>query len=124
VKQENETGVNLSLEKKNEFFRAKRVISLRRSKLEMYIDILSVLAQKEPLKVTHIMHKANINCSILKGHLNFLIQQGLIEEHNTVKQQVVYAVTQRGKTVLKHFTEIKQVLRIIDEAQKQPLLQY
>jgi predicted transcriptional regulator len=42
---------------------------VRRSKLEMYVDILSVLAHRGPLKLTHVMYKANVNCSVLKGIL-------------------------------------------------------
>jgi predicted transcriptional regulator len=89
---------------------------MRRSKLEMYIDILKVLAQRGPLKLTHIMYKANVNCSVLKEYLDFLIQQNLVEERAAGKQRTVYAVTQRGITVLKYFRELKQVLPIVEEA--------
>jgi predicted transcriptional regulator len=89
---------------------------MRRSKLEMYIDILKVLAQRGPLKLTHIMYKANVNCSVLKEYLDFLIQQNLVEERAVGKQRTVYAVTQRGITVLKYFRELKQVLPIVEEA--------
>jgi predicted transcriptional regulator len=52
-----------------------RGVDMRRSKLEMYIDILKVLAQRGPLKLTHIMYKANVNCSVLKEYLDFLIRE-------------------------------------------------
>ena len=92
---------------------------MRRSKLEMYIDILRVLAQRGPLKLTHVMYKANVNCSVLKEYMDFLIKQGLVEERNIGKRRVVYAVTQRGITVLKYFRELKQVLPIVEEAGNQ-----
>ena len=88
---------------------------MRRSKLEMYIDILRVLAQRGPLKLTHVMYKANVNCSVLKEYLDFLIKQGLVEERTVKKKRVVYAITQRGRIVLKHFRELKQVLPITEE---------
>ena len=91
---------------------------MRRSKLEMYIDTLTVLAHRGPLKLTHIMYKANVNCRVLKEYLEFLIKQGLVEERNVGKRRVVYAVTQRGITVLRYFKELKQVLPIIEEDQK------
>jgi predicted transcriptional regulator len=47
---------------------------MRRSKLETNIEILNTLARLGPLKMTHIMHKANVNGSILRGHLDFLIK--------------------------------------------------
>jgi len=97
---------------------------MRRSKLEMYVDILTVLAHKGPLKLTHVMYKANVNCCVLKEYLDFLMKQGLIEERTVRKERVVYAVTQRGITVLKYFKEIKQVLPIVDEARNQAAIPY
>jgi len=90
----------------------------------MYVDILTVLAHKGPLKLTHVMYKANVNCCVLKEHLDFLIKQGLIEERMVKKERVVYAVTQRGITVLKYFKEIKQVLPIVEEARNQTAIPY
>ena len=91
---------------------------MRRSKLEMYVDILKVLAQKGPLKLTHIMYKANVNCSILKEYLDFLINKELVEERIATESRVVYSITQRGLTVLKYFKELKQVLPIVEEDTK------
>jgi len=90
----------------------------------MYVDILSVLAHKGPLKLTHVMYKANVNCSVLKEYLDFLIKQGLVEERAAGKQRMVYAVTQRGITVLKYFKELKQVLPIVEEARSQIPISY
>ena len=96
---------------------------MRRSKLEMYIDVLTVLSQRGPLKLTHIMYKSNLNCSVLKGYLDFLIKQGLIEERIIGKSRIVYAITQQGKTVLKAFAELKQALPILEEyAVQKPIL--
>ena len=97
---------------------------MRRSKLEMYIDILKVLAHRGPLKLTHIMYKANVNCSVLKQYLEFLIKQNLVEERIAGKRRVVYAITPRGITVLKHFRELKQILPIIEEARNRPPMLY
>ena len=97
---------------------------MRRSKLEMYVDILSVLARKGPLKLTHVMYKANVNCGVLKEYLDFLLKQGLVEERTAGKQRAVYAVTQRGITVLKYFKELKQVLPIVEEARNQVATPY
>ncbi len=97
---------------------------MRRSKLEMYIDILKVLAHRGPLKLTHIMYKANVNCSVLKEYLDFLLLQNLVEERAAGKQRIVYAVTQRGITVLKYFRELKQVLPIVEEARNRVPVPY
>ena len=101
---------------------------MRRSKLEMYIDILKVLAQNGPMKLTHVMYKANVNCSVLKEYLEFLIQQNLIEEQITLKKRnktkIGYAITERGRTVIRYFSEVNRALRITVGATKIPPLLY
>ncbi len=97
---------------------------MRRSKLEMYIDILRVLAQRGPLKLTHIMYKANVNCSVLKEYLQFLMDHNLVEERTVGKKRVVYAITQRGITVLKYFRELRQVLPIVEESRNRTPIPY
>jgi predicted transcriptional regulator len=92
-----------------------RGVNMRRSKLEMYIDILKVLAHRGPLKLTHIMYKANVNCSVLKEYLDFLIQQELVEEKTVGKKRIVYAVSEKGLKVLKYFRELKVMLPVIEE---------
>jgi predicted transcriptional regulator len=91
---------------------------VRRSKLEMYVDILSVLAHRGPLKLTHIMYKANVNCSVLTEYLGFLMQKELVEERIIGKNRTVYAITQRGVTVLKYFGELKRMLPTAEEDQR------
>lgn len=91
---------------------------MRRSKLEMYVDILQVLSHRGPLKLTHVMYKANVNCRVLKEYLDFLIAQNLVEEKPAGKSRMVFAITQRGITVLKYFRELKQVLPIVEEPRK------
>jgi len=97
---------------------------LRRSKLEMYVDVLKVLARNGPLKLTHIMYKANVNCNVLKQYLDFLVQQNLIEKQTLQKKRRkargVYAITERGRTVLKYFGELNRALHITEGANKIP----
>jgi len=101
---------------------------MRRSKLEMYVDVLKVLARNGPLKLTHIMYKANVNCGVLKQYLDFLIQQNLVEEQilhkKRHKTRVVYAITERGRTVLKYFRELDLALQITEGANKIPASLY
>jgi predicted transcriptional regulator len=94
---------------------------MRRSKLEMYVDILKVLARRGPLKLTHVMYKANVNCSVLKEYLDFLLKQNLVEERIVGKSRTVFAITQRGITVLRYFRELKLALPIIEEARNNAL---
>ncbi|RJS79519.1 transcriptional regulator [Candidatus Bathyarchaeota archaeon] len=97
---------------------------MRRSKLEMYIDILKVLAHRGPLKLTHIMYKANVNCSVLKQYLDFLIKQNLVEEKTVGKRRVVYMITQRGIRVLKAFRELEEVFTVLEDGRARPPIPY
>jgi predicted transcriptional regulator len=83
------------------------VSKMKRSKLAIYIDILKVLAHTGPLKLTHIMYKANLNCKVLHKQLDFLIKEGFVE-NKTIKKSTVFSITQQGLTVLKYFGEIIQ----------------
>jgi len=65
------------------------------------------------------MYKANVNCSILDGCLGFLINQALVEKRTISRNRVVFVVTQKGISVVKYFRELKKVLPIVDENQKQ-----
>ena len=83
--------------------------------MEIHLDILLTLAQKGPLKLTHIMYKANINCSVLKEYLDFLIQQELVEEKTIKKERIVYIITEKGLTVLKYFRELQIMIPVFDD---------
>jgi predicted transcriptional regulator len=94
---------------------------MRRSKLEMYIDILEVLSMKGPLKLTHIMYRSNVNCNVLKDQLEFLIKNNMVEERILRREKIVYAISQRGITVLKTFREIKSIFPEGETNQLPPL---
>lgn len=95
---------------------------MRRSKLEMYLDILAVLAQKGPLKLTHIMYKGNVNCSVLKEYLAFLMQNNLIEEKTTQNQKIIYCITEKGNSVLKYYRELQTLLPFDENKQQIPAI--
>ncbi len=97
---------------------------MRRSKLEIHGDILKVLAQRGPLKKTHIMYKTNVSCSVLDGYLAFMIKQGVVEMRIIKRARKIYAITQRGISVLKQFRELEIELPIVEETRetKYPLL--
>ena len=95
--------------------RAKKKRIMRRSKLEMEIDMLKILAQKGPLKLTHLMYKTNVNCDVLSKNLGFMMKQGLIEVRNVGKGSHVYMITELGLTLLKSWKEVKQMLPIVEK---------
>ena len=91
---------------------------MRRSKLEIHIDILRALAYHGRLKPTHITYKANVNCSALKECLGFLVQSNLVKEQTIIKKKKkrrVYAITDLGLTALRNVKEIDKALHVFEE---------
>lgn len=84
------------------------------SKLEIYVDILKALAQSGPLDALHIIDE-NISENSFKGHLEFLIQQGLIEKQIVGENSIVYANTPRGTSVINFFTQLEKTLTVIED---------
>jgi predicted transcriptional regulator len=89
---------------------------MKRSKLEMHVEILRVLAQRGPLQQTDIMYRANLSCNILKENLVFLIKQGLVEEVNVGENSVAYSNTNRGSAVVRFFGELDKSLPAKEES--------
>lgn len=83
---------------------------MRRSKLETCLSILETLASHGPLKITHVMQKANVNCSVLKNYFDFLIKQGAVEEKCISRDRIVYAITEHGSYLIKCFKELTEVI--------------
>jgi predicted transcriptional regulator len=87
---------------------------MRRSKLEINLDILKILAIKGPLKLTHIMYKANVNCDVLKKNIEFLIKQDLITKRTVGRERIVYSVTPQGLSLLRGWKEVKDWLPALE----------
>jgi predicted transcriptional regulator len=91
---------------------------MRRSKLEIHIDILRALAYHGRLKPTHITYKANVNCSALKECLSFLLERNLVKEQiisKKRKKRKVYSITDSGLTALRNVKEINKSLHVFEE---------
>ena len=95
---------------------------VKRSKLETYMNILNALAKRSPLKLTHIMYEVNVNCSVLKEYLVFLVKQDLVEERTFGKRRVTYAITQKGMNLLNYFKELRCALPIAEETRDRAML--
>jgi len=93
---------------------------MRRSKLETYESILEALVDNS-LDIERIAYEANLDCTLLEKHLEFLMKNELVEERPS-EYAIIYAITERGVAVLKalnfqkYLGRIKTTLRAIDEA--------
>jgi predicted transcriptional regulator len=79
----------------------------------MYVEVLDALAFCGPMRITRIMYKANLNCSLLKPILRDLIKNEFVEERRLKKDVVVYAATNAARAKLLRFRELAQFLPIM-----------
>jgi predicted transcriptional regulator len=97
-----------------------RGLCMRRSKLESYEAILSALVKK-PLTIDRIAYETDMDCAILKQRLDFLQKNDLVEER-TPSKKTLYAITEKGMSVLKtlsfqkYFEKVANTIRMVDEA--------
>ena len=70
---------------------------MHRSKLELYAEVLQVLAKK-PQTIDSIAYACNMDCINLSQRLAFLVKNGLIQQ-GTLKNKTAYALTKRGLAI-------------------------
>ncbi len=83
---------------------------MRRSKLELYEDILNALADKR-LTVDAIAYACNMDCIALRQRLDFLLRSGLVEERN-YKTKTRYALTRRGFAIYQTLTIARRLEKL------------
>lgn len=88
-------------------------MSRRRSKLEIYVEVLSII-KGGTSKPTRIMYEANLSWDHLHRVLNPMLSQGLIEEIDTTQERrrdkrtnTRYELSQKGENVLRYFRDTK-----------------
>jgi predicted transcriptional regulator len=98
---------------------------LRRSQAELIYAVFEVL-HSQPLKITHIMYKVNINCLILRNILDILVKTGFVEVKITDKPtkgkrltsaantrySEMYRLTEKG---VKFYLEVRSSTRAVNE---------
>ena len=95
---------------------------MKRSNLEMEIDILRALSRTKSLRVTHIMYRANVNCTVLKDKLAALEEKGLVKvqrlhrEHLAApgREYAFYQITVEGLSVVHSYALLKAKLGRVD----------
>lgn len=94
--------------------------NMRRSKLELYEDILTALVDRN-LTVDAIAYDCNMDCFGVRTRLDFLLKSNLVEE-KTYKEKTRYALTRRGLAIYKTLAITKSLEKLqtnikrIDEA--------
>jgi predicted transcriptional regulator len=84
--------------------RKEGAVTKRRSKMEIYIDIIQAAAL-HPLRPTHMMKAANISYNELRVIVEALSAKGLIGEENTLGGKY-YQATKEGLKLLQDYKEL------------------
>jgi predicted transcriptional regulator len=85
-------------------------VSSKRSRLEIYLDILQVI-RKGVDKPTRIMYRTNLSWKPLMHALDTMMEQNLIESEEE-DSHVFYKITEKGRNVLNYFNEVMQLIEI------------
>jgi predicted transcriptional regulator len=86
-----------------------------KTKLEVYVDVLKILAQKDSQNANSIAVALNVGVVELKMCLSFLLKQGLVDKQKVGFHGLDFLITPMGIRVLRHFNELKQRLPSIEE---------
>lgn len=82
---------------------------MARSRFEVHVDILKVLAHNGQLKLTHVMYQTEVNYKVVKQRLDFLVKKNLVEE-KLVGKRSFYHITEKGIAVLETLSTLENVL--------------
>ncbi len=81
---------------------------IRRSKIEVFADVMKVVAEEKEIRRTRIMYKANLAWKVLKEALDFLESKQILKSE--VKDSGIFvSLTDEGYGVLRRFNELEEV---------------
>ena len=90
-------------------------MSARRSRFEIYVDILNEIMGGVD-KPTKIMYGANLSYKPLKEILRSMLDQGLITENagssKDKRTKVTYELTTKGVNVVRYYSKAKNLVEI------------
>lgn len=75
---------------------------MKQSRLEHYIAIIQILGQRPLTKMAYIAEKTGVNLGVLEQRLQFLANQGLVEQKRPGDNELL-SLTEDGKKVFNYF---------------------
>lgn len=75
-----------------------------RDRLEVVVDILSVISDNNGAKKTRIMYSANLSWDLLRRYLNVLLEANLV----SFGSSECYTLTVKGERFLKKYNEFRR----------------
>jgi predicted transcriptional regulator len=83
---------------------------VRRSKLEVFVDIMKVVAQEGEIRRTNLMFKANLAWHVLREALDTMERKGMMTQAKK-SSGVFVSLTQEGHDLLRRFSEVESALK-------------
>jgi predicted transcriptional regulator len=84
---------------------------MRRSRLELYVDIICSLSQRA-LTVDEIALQCITNCVTLQEKLDFLVEHDVISFEVSNDNRTFYMLTRRGVSIFKTFSIAKHLEKL------------
>jgi len=87
----------------------------KRSKLEIYMDILKVMMKEREQKATRIMYRTNLAYPVLMGYIKTLIELGLVTCDNSdfdKRTHKEYNITKFGEEALRKVGEFSELFAV------------
>ena len=81
---------------------------IRRSKLEVFMDIMKVVAEGREMKRTQIMYRANLSWNTLNEALDTMEKMGVLTSIET-SSTVVVMLTHHGLDLLKTYCSVESI---------------
>lgn len=92
--------------------------TVRRSKLELYTDIICALA-KRALTVDEIAFQCSTNCLTLQEKLDFLAKHDVVSVEVSRDNRASYVLTRRGVSIFKTFRITKNLEKLQNKPESQ-----
>jgi len=81
---------------------------IRRSKLEVFVDIMRVVSEEGEIRRTRVMYRANLAWKVLKEALDTLEAKGILKSEQR-PAGVFVSLTNDGYGVLRRFDEFEAI---------------
>ncbi len=86
----------------------------RRTRYEIYADLLATVARRGYCRLTRASYGANLPVDRAKKALAFLASRGFLREKD-VDDSKVYKITKRGLEYLETFRQMRKLFAALDE---------
>jgi len=80
---------------------------VKRSRIDIIIDILKCISERGGIKPTHLMYKSNLSHIQMKRYLSKLEEKGLVQE-DVEKSKRRIVITKKGRDFLTEILRMKE----------------